>query len=240
MMQKVFTLSPLSYNYAITILNCPLFKEVAYEELNDLLNCLCATFKTLKEGEYAFHLGDDISYIYIVLEGSIEIAKENINGARNIVALLGESQLFGEGVVCTTKRLAPVSAKAITKTSLLLIPYEKILKTCGHSCHFHHQLIHNMMLLLGEKNYMLNHKIDLLMLKGMREKLATYLLTEAKNQRNLSFNIPLSRNELADYLNVSRPSMSRELGRMRDEGLIDYYKNTFKILKLEALQKNCE
>ena len=94
-----------------------------------------------------------------------------------------------------------------------------------------------MMLLLGEKNYMLNHKIDLLMLKGMREKLATYLLNEAQHQNSYAFNIPLNRNELADYLNVSRPSMCRELSRLKAEGIIDYYKNTFKILDIEQLKK---
>lgn len=239
-MQDLPHTNSLIFTYAKTILTCPLFNGVDYHELKGLLGCLNASFKTLEEGEYAFHLGDDISYIYIVLEGTMEIAKETLSGGRNIVAFLGESQLFGEGVVCTTKRLAPVSAKATTKTLLLLIPYEKILKTCGHSCSFHHQLIRNMMLLLGEKNYVLNHKIDLLMLKGMREKLATYLLYESQKHTTLSFNIPLSRNELADYLNVSRPSMSRELGRMKDEGLIDYYKNTFKILNLEGLRESCE
>lgn len=239
-MQDLTLNNTLVPSYTQAILNCPLFKGVQPEELKDLLGCLNVSFKALDEGEYAFHLGDDISYVYIVLEGAMEIAKETLNGNRNIVAFLGESQLFGEGVVCTTKRLAPVSAKATAKTLLILIPYEKILKTCGHSCNFHHQLIRNMMLLLGEKNYMLNHKIDLLMLKGMREKLATYLLNESNRQASLSFNIPLSRNELADYLNVSRPSMSRELGRMRDEGLIDYYKNTFKILNLNALKETCE
>lgn len=239
-MQDLILNHSLLPSYTQIILNCPLFKGVQSEELNDLLGCLNVSCKALEEGEYAFHLGDDVSYIYIVLNGSIEIVKETLSGGRNIVAFLGESQLFGEGVVCTTKRLAPVSAKATTKALLLLIPYEKILKTCGHSCGFHHQLIRNMMLLLGEKNYMLNHKIDLLMLKGMREKLATYLLNESHKQGSLSFNIPLSRNELADYLNVSRPSMSRELGRMKDEVLIDYYKNTFKILNIDRLKQTCE
>ena len=226
--------------YEQTILNCSLFKDVQNHQLNGLLNCLTASFKTLEEGEYAFHLGDDVSYIYIILEGTIEIAKETISGGRNIVAFLGSSQLFGEGVVCTTKRLAPVSAKATSKTTLLLIPYEKILKTCGNSCTFHNQLIRNMMLLLGEKNYALNYKIDLLMLKGMREKLITYLLHESQIQNSLSFNISLNRNELADYLNVSRPSMSRELGRLKSEGLIDFYKNTFKILDLDQLKHLCQ
>ena len=92
------------------------------------------------------------------------------------------------------------------------------------------------MLLLGEKNYYLNAKMDLLLLKGMREKLVTYLLSEAKSHQSNSFTIHLNRNQLADYLNVSRTSMCRELGRMKEEGLIDYYQNSFKLLAEDKLQ----
>ena len=91
-------------------------------------------------------------------------------------------------------------------------------------------------MLLGEKNYALNHKIDFLILKGMREKLALYLLEEAKRNKSMAFNITLSRNDLAEYLNVSRSAMSRELSRMKEDGLIDYYKNSFKIINEEALK----
>ena len=92
-------------------------------------------------------------------------------------------------------------------------------------------------MLLGEKNRILNRKIELLALKGMREKLATYLLYEADKQNSQSFTIIPNRNELAEYLNVSRSSMCRELGRMKELGMIDYYQNSFKILSKEALTK---
>ena len=100
-----------------------------------------------------------------------------------------------------------------------------------------------MITILGEKNKMLSRKIELLALKGMREKLATYLLYEQVRFQNnssskdtFSFSITPNRTELADYLNVSRSSMCRELSRMKDEGLIDYYQNTFKILEPDALK----
>ncbi len=55
-----------------------------------------------------------------------------------------------------------------------------------------------------------------------------------------TFLLPMNRGQLADFLNVSRPSMSRELSRMRDEGIIDYHMSTVKILDLEALKSYCE
>ena len=94
-----------------------------------------------------------------------------------------------------------------------------------------------MMMFLGERNKVLNQKIELLALKGMREKLATYLLYESQKQKSNTFQIIPNRNELAEYLNVSRTSMSRELGRMKDLGMIDFYQNSFKILSKEKLSE---
>ena len=91
------------------------------------------------------------------------------------------------------------------------------------------------MMLLGEKNLLLNRKIDILTLKGMREKIATYLLTLSNQVGASSFNLPFNRNELAEFLNVSRTSMCRELSKMKDEGLIDYHLNRVKILNYDAL-----
>lgn len=223
-------------HYIPILQNSALFKNISVEDLPHLLECLRSYIKTYEANDYLFSLGDEVNTINIVLEGYVEIVKENLAGNRNIVAFLGPSQIFGEGVVCTTKRISPVSIKARELTKILHIPYEKIIITCSRSCSFHAQLINNMLRLLGDKNYALNHKIDLLMLKGMREKLVTYLLYEAQSQNSLSFSITPNRNDLAEYLNVSRTSMCRELARMKNEGLIDYYKNSFKIISLPALQ----
>ena len=69
----------------------------------------------------------------------------------------------------------------------------------------------------------------------MREKIATYLLMLSDHFQSNQFNLPFNRNELAEFLNVSRTSMCRELGRMKEEGLIDYHLNRVKLLDVDAL-----
>ena len=213
-----------------------LFKDVDPIDLEHLILCLEVSRKKYELGEYIIQLGQEVNHIGIVVEGQVEVVKENIVGDRNIMVVLEPSHIFGEGIVCTTKRLSPVTVRAKTKTTVLFIPYEKVIITCGKSCGFHSQLIRNMLRLLGEKNYTLNQKIDFLILKGMREKITLYLLEQARVSGNMAFNINLSRNDLAEYLNVSRSAMSRELSRMKEEGLIDYYKNSFKIIDYNALK----
>lgn len=223
---------------------CPLFYEISKENLPHLLSCVNAIEKQYHYEEYLWLTEDSVTSLGIVLSGSLEIIKENAVGQKHILDFVSPGQIFGEGIICTKDKLSPVSVVARESSSILFIPFEKVIRPCGHSCGFHHQLTQNIITILGEKNKMLNRKIELLALKGMREKIATYLLYEElrfqknsdqKNSR--SFTITPNRNELAEYLNVSRASMCRELGRMKEEGIIDYYQNTFKIINRSALKE---
>ncbi|MCI7594653.1 MAG: Crp/Fnr family transcriptional regulator [Lachnospiraceae bacterium] len=216
---------------------CVLFVSISPNDLPHLLTCIEARKKSFLTGEYLWLADEQVNHLGIVLSGSLELVKENPAGIKHILDFVGPGQLFGEGIVCTKMRLSPVTVRARENSDILFLPFTRIIRACEHSCGFHHQIIHNMLMLLGEKNRILNRKIELLALKGMREKLATYLLYEADKQNSQSFTIIPNRNELAEYLNVSRSSMCRELGRMKELGMIDYYQNSFKILSKEALTR---
>lgn len=223
-----------------TILRSPLFVGISADDLEHILTCFDIKPQTLPADSYVFFQQDVLNYVYIVVTGSVEIIKETFSGARHIIAMLGPSQLFGEGIVCTKQRKSPVSVRTKEDTSLLKFPYQKIMTLCRSACGFHSQLIFNMMLILGEKNYGLNQKIEILMLKGMKEKIATYLLSERQRKGSDTFDLPMNRNELADYLNVSRPSMSRELSRMQALGILSYHKNHFELLDIDLLMECVE
>ncbi len=226
--------------YLPVLKKCALFRNLEERNLGSLLKCLGAQVRSFAAEEYIFFAGDEINYVGIVASGVIEILKESLAGNKHIVAFLGPSDLFAEGIVCTASRVSPVTVQANEASEVLMIPYERIIKTCGSSCSFHFGLIQNMMLVLGEKNVNLNRKLELLTLKGMREKLASFLMNEARMRRGNTFQIMLNRTELADYLNVSRTSMTRELARMKEEGLIDFYGSSFKLLDKEGLARCLE
>ena len=216
---------------------CSLFETIMPEELKTLLSCMNSYQKHYESDEYIFFAGSEINYVGIVLSGSLEILKEDMAGSRHILDFLGPSDIFAEGIACTKKHVSPVTVRTKEPSLILFIPFEKIIKTCSNACGFHFQLIKNMMMLLGEKNYSMNQKMELLILKGMREKLASYLLLESNKHKSLTFQVIPNRNELAEYLNVSRTSMCRELARMKDQGMLDYYQHSFKILSIEKLKQ---
>ncbi len=217
---------------------CPLFRNIGDVEFGHLMKCLGAQVKHYNEEEYIFLSGDQVNHIGIVFTGALEIMKENLAGNKHILAIVGPADMFGEGVVCTAKRIAPVTVRVKEEADVLFIPYERMIKSCGNTCSFHLSLIQNMMVILGEKNVILNRKLELLTLKGMREKLASYLLSVSAERDSLMFQINLNRTDLADYLNVSRTSMCRELARMKEEGLLDFYGNSFKIMD-KSLMEEC-
>lgn len=220
--------------------DCALFRDIGEKDFASLMNCLGAQIKSIEADKYVFLAGDEVNHIGIILSGKIEVAKESLSGNKHIVALLGPADMFGEGIVCTIKRISPVTVQAKEDAKILTILYERIISSCGNRCAFHINIIRNMMAVLGEKNISLNRKIELLAYKGMRQKLASYLLGEASKRHSNMFQIMPNRTELADYLNVSRTSMCRELARMKDEGLIDYYANSFKLVNKERLAQCLE
>ena len=213
-----------------------LFKGLELYEIDHLMNCLDGTIKKYDKGNYVVREGDEIKSPGIVLSGRAEIIKENLAGNKAIVSFLSPTQIFGEVIVCTEKKKSIVSVVATEATEILYIDFEKVINRCGKNCGYHTRLISNMMRVIAEKNMSLNTKMDYLLIKNMREKLATFLYKRYKENNSLSFNINLNRNELAAYLNVSRASMCRELSRMKEEGIIDYYKDGFKILDLQKLR----
>lgn len=213
-----------------------LFKEIEWDELKNLMKCLDGNIKKYGKGSYIVREGDEINSSGIILSGKAEIIKENLVGNKAILNFLEPSQIFGEVIVCTEKKKSIVSVVATETVEVLHINFDKVINRCCNNCNYHTRLISNMMRVIAEKNIALNIKMDYLLIKNMREKLATFLFAKYKENNSLSFNINLNRNELSDYLNVSRASMCRELSRMKEEGIIDYYKNGFKILDLKKLR----
>ena len=101
-----------------------------------------------------------------------------------------------------------------------------------------HQLtLQNLVRTISDKYFSLSRRIDLLVLKSLRAKVCAYLLSEAERAGSLTFSIPFSRIQLADYLNCDRSALSRELSLMQRDGLLDTYKSSFKLLEPDVLKQ---
>ena len=121
----------------------------------------------------------------------------------------------------------PLTVQAVSESKIMFIHIARLLTTCTNACQFHNRLIRNLIKVIAKNSLVLNEKIDYLHQKTIRNKLALYLVNQVALQGNDKIALQYNRDELADFLNVNRSALSRELSKLREEGIIDYHKNTF-------------
>lgn len=217
-------------NYYDILKKVELFEGIDENDYESILSCLYARTVHYNKNQNVFHKDDPVTNAGIILSGQVQVLKEDYYGNRSIVTKLTKGALFGETFVCADIKKLPVSVIAEAESEILFIDYQKLIHSCKSTCAFHSRLIYNMLRIVARKNIMLNQKIELLSKRTTREKLLAYLAAEAQKAGNNNFLIPFNREELADYLSVDRSAMSAELGRMRDDGLIQFHKNNFTLL----------
>ncbi len=206
-----------------------LFQNIDPLHLETMLQCLNPVKRHYPKDAVIFLANDSLTAVGIVLSGKIHITKETATGARTIIAELGANQLFGETFACAGFEKSPVTVIAAQPCQILLLPFQRIITTCSSSCTFHTKLIENMLQLIAQRNILLNQKINLMSKRTIREKIITYFACLREEQNNCQISLPFNRQELADYLCVDRSALSRELCRMRDEGLIQFQRNQFSL-----------
>ncbi len=216
--------------YIETISKVPLFKGIDIEELEHILACFTPSIKHFHQGEYITLEGHDYYGIGIVLKGLASITKTNESGERIIMSHIGQGELFGEMIAFSALDKWPATVIAKEDCVIMWMTPDAILNHCQRLCVGHKQLMLNMLEIISNKALGLNRKLNYLSIKSMRGKLSKFILEQKARTGKDMFEIPYNRNELAEFLHVSRPSMSRELSRMKEEGIIDYYQSTFKIL----------
>lgn len=120
-----------------------------------------------------------------------------------------------------------MSVEAESAVTVMFLHIRRVLSVCPSACSHHSRIIRNLLDELAEKNLRLNEKLTHMAQRTTRAKLMSYFSAEAQRRSVYEFDIPFSRQQLADYLGVERSGLSVELGKMRDEGLLDFHKSHF-------------
>lgn len=207
----------------------PLFGSLKDAEIQSVLQCLSATRRTFVKGEYVLHQGQQVDTFGLVLSGSVLVMQEDFWGNRNIIAVIGEGEVFAESYACTAGAPLGVSVSAQENATVMFLDISRVLNVCSASCSFHSALIRNLVAMLAQKNLRMNEKLQHITQRTTREKLLSFLSAESARRRSASFDIPLNRQQLADYLSVDRSAMSGELCKLRDEGVLAFQKNHFEL-----------
>ena len=210
----------------------PLFCGIDPQDIPGLLACVSARTRTFKKSEILLHRGEPSAQFGLLLSGSVHIIREDFWGNRSIVGLAGPGEIFAESYALALQPLE-VSVLAASDGEVLFLDAGKIISGCQQVCSFHAQLSRNLLSMLAQKNLNLTTKIRHMSRKTTREKLMSYLSAQALRANSSEFEIPLDRQQLADFLGVERSAMSATLSRLRDEGILTFHKNRFHLLQSE-------
>ena len=215
-----------------TLQAVPLFQNISPDELPAMFRCLQAKTAHYDKGGCILLAGARPKHVGILLSGQISVVKDDINGNRVLVTALGSGGIFGETLCCAGVAESPVSVTAETECEVLLLDFSRILQVCSNACRFHARLIQNMLCLLAQKNLYLQNSLHILSTSSIKQRVQRYLEPFAL-QCGRHFTIPLSREQMAEYLCVDRSALSHTLSHMKADGLIDYRKNEVWILGSE-------
>ena len=191
--------------YLQIIASASLFRGIAKTEIAAVLQNLDAQLRVYPRNSFIWQLGEQVTTAGFVVAGSVHILREDYWGRQNILAQLGCGHLFGEVYACLLAGSARSEAE--------------------------NRLLHNLLLLMAERNLFLTQKMEYLTKRTTREKLLAYLSEQARLQQSNKLTIPFNRQQLADFLAVDRSAMSGELSKMQADGLIRYKKNNFELLQ---------
>lgn len=217
-------------NYVPVLKKTRLFAGVAEDDLAAMLSCLKAGTGSCKKGNYVYRQGERVDRLSILVAGKLQIQKDDSWGNRTIVGTVGVGDMFGEEYVAPQSSVLLNDVMALEDSVIVTLDAMRVLTVCSSLCRFHTRVIQNLVFSISEKNRRLMHKLDHVSRRSTREKLISYLSEEAQLQGSTKIAIPFNRQQLADILSVDRSAMCKELARMRDEGMLNFEKNSFELL----------
>lgn len=206
----------------------PLFKNLSQDDLNFLEDNIEIEEKTYPKGSYIFEQGEVKEDLYYLKKGSILVAKFDANGKRSIIQTFNNKGIFGE-VYAYLKEPYDFSALAQKKSVVYHIKnFRNIInKSMPKS------FLLNYIDLLSKKCLILSQKNQINTQFTLRQKIGNFLLLEEEDGRVI---LNQTREDLADFLSTTRPSLSRELSKMMDEGIIKVDKKEIDILDMERIE----
>lgn len=208
----------------------PLFAGIVPGEMEAMLGCIGYHVREFQKGDIIAFEEESINHVGVVLSGAVDMIKEDVWGNRTMLLRCYPEDIFGETFACGEDSSSVVTFMAVQDSKVLYLPFGRVMHTCSHACVFHQTLVENMVRLIARKNRELMRKVEVVSKKTLREKILAYLSIQAQSQGKKQFEIPLGRIEWAEYLCADRSALTRELAKMKEEGLIDYHRNSFKIL----------
>lgn len=206
--------------------NHPLFQDLSENDLDQLYHAACMRSQFFEKNQTVFHAGDRICEVGIVQTGNVHIEMIDLWGNKSILSSIAPGQIFAETyAICRKPLLVDVTAAA--PCEIFFLNLEFLARSFSEPGSCRDAIMQNLFAICVRKNLILSNRIFCTTPKTVRGRLLVYLSSESAKAGSTSFTIPFDRQGMADYLNLDRSALSKELGRMKKDGILDFKKNHF-------------
>lgn len=217
-------------NHLMPVLQeCKLFRNLPEEVIQQLI-LPRGTLRQFKKQAVIIKVQDYVDQFCVIIEGRIQISQLFADGVTSLMNILYPPKLLGADLICTESRRAPYYAAAVSEVLAFFLPAELILVPGLLPEINRLEVCRQLLTYISNENIRKHYRLAILSQRSLRNRILTYLTMQAARLGTNSFQIPFSREEMADFLCVNRSKLSHELSLMEQEGLIRFRKNHFTLL----------
>lgn len=210
------------------LLQTALFRGCLEDDLPALARHLAFRTVSYSKGAVILHEGSQITEIGLVLTGCVQMEHNDIWGHKSILGMVQTGGVFAEAYACIPGEALMIDVIAKENATVLFLSVPQLFTPC-HICQSQNLIIQNLVQISAMKNLQFSRRTLHTSPKTIRERLLSYFSYQVMAQRSHHIRIPFDRQQLADYLNLDRSALSKELGKMKKDGLLTYHKNEFDI-----------
>lgn len=203
-----------------------LFQGWTVEDIGRLLGLLGCTLRSWTRGNTILAAGTPANALGVVCAGSVRVESDDFWGNRSVLGVFEAGELFAEAYACVPEEPLMVNVVANTDCQVLFIRTEKLFSAMEES-ELRRRFLCGLTRVCARKNLELSRHMLHTAPKTIRGRLMSYLSWQVSQQGKRRVTLPFDRQQLADYLQVDRSALSKELGRMKKDGLLDWHKNVF-------------
>lgn len=219
-------------DYIDEISKIALFKTINKDDLLDFFSENLYSITKHKQNSVVYFQNELCSTMDILLEGNIYVQNMDEEGNVLTVAEFSPYDILGDNLIFSNRNTYPMNIISKTDAILLKIKKELVLELC----HYDKEFLLKFLSSLSAKTIVLTDKISVMSMKSIREVIVDFLTNEYIYQKSEVIKLKISKKELAERFGIRRPSLSRELKKMREEGLIEFDAKTITIKDIDLVE----
>ncbi|GIM30428.1 cAMP-binding protein [Clostridium polyendosporum] len=219
-------------NYIGILKHIDLFKGFSSEELFSLFTNQTYKIEKYTKNSVIHFQNEKCETLDIILKGTVIVQKIDLNGNVLTISTFNPGDVLGGNLLFANNNIYPMTIASKSDCIILHVNKNLILNLCQKNKTFLIEFLQS----ISDKTLILTNKIKSISMKTIRQCIIEFLTYEYYHQKNAVIKLEISKKELAERIGVQRPSLSRELNKMRNDRLIDFNANSITIKNFDIIK----